>query len=127
MTPPKNFYAEVARTTIKSLYKGTVRRISPELGKQKHSKQSHKSEERGRTISQKPHPSMLDEYREFSEIQLNKGLSRQRIYQDLVRNSISRGVTAVKIMPGSCWQRPKGVYSVDFIAWRGSIMGISGL
>lgn len=36
-------------------------------------------------LEKKPHPSILDQYREFIEIQINKGLSRQRIYQDLIK------------------------------------------
>lgn len=44
------------------------------------------SEEKGEEkIEKKPHPSMLDQHREFIEILLNKGLSRQRIYQDLIK------------------------------------------
>ncbi len=40
---------------------------------------------------------MLDEYREYIEIQLNKGLSRQRIYQDLIREFNYQGsYTTVK-------------------------------
>ncbi len=34
-------------------------------------------------ITKKPHPSMYDDYREYIEIQINKGLTLKRIYQDL--------------------------------------------
>lgn len=45
-----------------------------------------RSQERGENeLEKKPHPSVLDEYREYIEIQVNKGLSKQRIYQDLIR------------------------------------------
>ena len=45
-----------------------------------------RSEERGENeLKKKPHPSVLEQYREFIEIQVNKGLSKQRIYQDLIR------------------------------------------
>ena len=45
-----------------------------------------KSEERGEEkFEKKPHPSVLGQYREFIEIQVSKGLSKQRIYQDLIK------------------------------------------
>lgn len=43
------------------------------------------SQERGeQQVEKKPHPSVLDEYREFIEIQLGKELTVKRIYQDLI-------------------------------------------
>lgn len=93
---------EVAmQTTIKSLYKKGYSKayIARTLGVSRNTvSKVIRSEERGEEqLVKKPHPSMLDEYREFIEIQLNKGLSRQRIYQDLVREFNFKGsYTAVK-------------------------------
>lgn len=50
------------------------------------------SHERGETqVEKQPHPSVLDAYREFIEIQLGKELSIQRIYQDLVADYQYKG------------------------------------
>jgi len=93
---------EVAmQTTIKSLHKKGFSNtyIARTLGVSRNTvSKVIRSEERGEEqLVKKPHPSMLDEYREFIEIQLNKGLSRQRIYQDLVREFNFKGsYTAVK-------------------------------
>lgn len=89
------------QTTIKSLNKKgySQAHIARTLGISRNTvSKILKSEERGEEqLIKKPHPSVLDEYREFIEIQLNKGLSRQRIYQDLVRDYNFKGsYTAVK-------------------------------
>lgn len=89
------------QTTIKSLHKKGFSNtyIARTLGVSRNTvSKVIRSEERGEEqLVKKPHPSMLDEYREFIEIQLNKGLSRQRIYQDLVREFNFKGsYTAVK-------------------------------
>lgn len=96
------FIEEVAmQTTIKSLYKKGYSKthISKILGISRNTvRKIIDSEERGEEqLVKKPHPSILDEYHEFIEIQLNKGLSKQRIYQDLVRDFNFKGsYTAVK-------------------------------
>lgn len=93
---------EVAmQTTIKALYKKGYSKanIARTLGVSRNTvRKVISSEERGEEqLIKKSHPSMLDEYREFIEIQLNKGLSRQRIYQDLVREFNYKGsYTTVK-------------------------------
>ncbi|MFZ5987733.1 MAG: helix-turn-helix domain-containing protein [Bacillota bacterium] len=89
------------QTTIKSLHKKgySQSHIARTLGVSRNTvRKVIKSEERGEEqLTKKPHPSALDEHREFIEIQLNKGLSRQRIYQDLVRDFDFKGsYTAVK-------------------------------
>lgn len=89
------------QTTIKSLYKKGHSQsfIARTLGISRNTvSKVIKSDERGEEqLTKKPYPSMLDEFREFIEIQLNKGLSRQRIYQDLVREYNFKGsYTAVK-------------------------------
>lgn len=89
------------QTTIKSLHKKGYSNayIARTLGVSRNTvSKVIRSEERGEEqLIKKPHPSILDEYREFIEIQLNKGLSKQRIYQDLVRDFNFKGsYTAVK-------------------------------
>ena len=85
------------QTTIKTLYKKGISQsqIARTLGIIRNTvRKVIQSDERGETqLSKKPHPSMLDEYREYIEIQLNKGLSRQRKYQDLIREFNYKGVT----------------------------------
>lgn len=96
------FMLEVAmQTTIKSLHKKGYSKayIARTLGVSRNTvRKILNSEERGEEqLVKKPHPSVLDEHREFIEIQLNKGLSKQRIYQDLVRDFNFKGsYTAVK-------------------------------
>jgi len=93
---------EVAmQTTIKTLHKKGISQsqIARTLGISRNTvRKVIQSDERGETqLTKKPHPSMLDEYREYIEIQLNKGLSRQRIYQDLIREFNYQGsYTTVK-------------------------------
>lgn len=76
------------QTTIKTLYKKgySKSQISRTLKISRNTVRAVlNSEERGEEVlEKKPHPSMLDKYREFIEIQLNKELSIQRIYQDLI-------------------------------------------
>jgi transposase len=66
------------QTTIKSLHKKGFSNtyIARTLGVSRNTvSKVIRSEERGEEqLVKKPHPSMLDEYREFIEIQLNKGL-----------------------------------------------------
>ncbi len=74
------------QTTIKTLFKKgySKARISRELGvSPKTIRKVLRCQEEGGEIQKKPHPSVLDRYREFIEIQRSKGLSKQRIYQDL--------------------------------------------
>lgn len=77
------------QTTIKSLYKKGYSKthIAKVLHvSRKTVRKVIQSDERGdMELVKKPHPSMLDQFKEFIEIQFNKGLSRQRIYQDLVK------------------------------------------
>lgn len=89
------------QTTIKSLHKKGYSQayIARTLGVSRNTvRKVIKCEERGEEqLIKKPYPSILDEFREFIEIQLNKGLSKQRIYQDLVRDYNFKGsYTAVK-------------------------------
>ena len=89
------------QTTIKTLHKKGISQsqIARTLGISRNTvRKVIQSDERGETqLKKKPHPSMLDEYREYIEIQLNKGLSRQRIYQDLIREFNYQGsYTTVK-------------------------------
>lgn len=76
------------QTTIKTLYKKgySKSQIAKTLKVSRNTvRKILKSEERGEEIlEKKAHPSMLDKYREFIEIQLSKELSIQRIYQDLI-------------------------------------------
>ncbi len=76
------------QTTIQTLFKRgySKARISRELGiSPKTVRKVLRSQENGQAEMQKqPHPSVLDKHREFIEIQRGKGLSKQRIYQDLV-------------------------------------------
>jgi transposase len=75
------------QTTIHTLFKKgySKARISRELGvSTKTIRKVLKSKESGEEeIIKKPHPSVLDQHEEFIEIQRGKGLSKQRIYQDL--------------------------------------------
>ena len=75
--------------TIKSLYKKGYSKthIAKVLHvSRKTVRKVIQSDERGdMELVKKPHPSMLDQFKEFIEIQFNKGLSRQRIYQDIVK------------------------------------------
>lgn len=77
------------QTTIKSLYKKGYSKthIAKVLHvSRKTVRKVIESDERGENeLIKKPHPSMLDQFKEYIEIQYNKGLSRQRIYQDLIR------------------------------------------
>lgn len=76
------------QTTIQTLFKRgySKARISRELGiSPKTVRKVLRSLENGEGELQKqPHPSSLDKHQEFIEIQRSKGLTRQRIYQDLV-------------------------------------------
>jgi transposase len=76
------------QTTIQTLYKKgySKARISRELGvSPKTIRKVLRATENGDgEIQKQPHPSVLDKHQEFIEIQRGKGLSRQRIYQDLV-------------------------------------------
>lgn len=76
------------QTTIQTLFKKgySKARISRELGvSPKTVRKVLKSTENGDgEIRKQPHPSALDKHREYIEIQRGKGLSRQRVYQDLV-------------------------------------------
>ena len=78
------------QTTIKTLFKKgySKSQIARTLKVSRNTVRSIlKSEERGEEILEKrPHPSTLDDHREFIEIQLAKELSIQRIYQDLISN-----------------------------------------
>lgn len=75
------------QTTIQTLFKKgySKARISRELGvSPKTIRKVLKCVESGETeIQKQPHPSALDKHREFIEIQRGKGLSKQRVYQDL--------------------------------------------
>lgn len=82
------------QTTIQTLFKRgySKARISRELGvSPKTVRKVLRSQENGDgEIKKQPHPSTLDSYQEFIEIQRSKGLSKQRIYQDL---TASQGFT----------------------------------
>lgn len=105
------------QTTIKSLYKkgysqtyiAKVLHVS-----RKTVRKVLKSEERGEeNLQKKPHPSNLDQYREFIEIQLSKGLSRQRIYQDLINEyQYSGSYSAVRDYAKKISVSEKKVYMV---------------
>jgi len=75
------------QTTIHTLFKKgySKARISRELGvSTKTIRKVLKSKENGEEeITKKPHPSVLDKHKEYLDIQRSKGLSKQRIYQDL--------------------------------------------
>ena len=76
------------QTTIQTLFKRgySKARISRELGvSPKTVRKVLRSQANGEDeLPKQPHPSALDKHQEFIEIQRSKGLSRQRIYQDLV-------------------------------------------
>jgi transposase len=76
------------QTTIQTLYKKgySKARISRELRvSPKTIRKVLRSAETGDgDIQKQPHPSVLDNHLEFIEIQRGKGLSKQRIFQDLV-------------------------------------------
>jgi transposase len=109
---------EVAmQTTIKSLHKKGYSQayIARTLGVSRNTvSKVIKSEERGEEqLIKKPYPSILDEFKEFIEIQLNKGLSKQRIYQDLVRDYNFKGsYTAVKDYSRKLLSTTQKVYMV---------------
>jgi transposase len=92
VSPERRFIVlEVAmQTTIKTLHaKGyNITQISRLVqADRKTIRKILQSQERGEEqVVKQPHPSVLDEYREFIEIQLGKELSIQRIYQDLATN-----------------------------------------
>lgn len=105
------------QTTIKTLYKKgfSQSHIARTLGISRNTvRKVILSDEGGeKQLVKKPHPSMLDEYREFIEIQLNKGLSRQRIYQDLIREFNYKGsYTAVRDYARKILQSPPKSYMV---------------
>ena len=88
------------QTTIQTLIKKgySKARISRELGvSPKTIRKVLKSQEEGDgEIQKKPHPSMLDQYQEFIEIQRSKGLSKQRIFQDLQVKGFTGGYSSVR-------------------------------
>lgn len=88
------------QTTIQTLFKKgySKARISRELGvSPKTIRKVLKSQSDGEgEIQKKPHPSMLDQYQEFIEIQRVKGLSKQRIFQDLQSQGFTGGYTTVR-------------------------------
>lgn len=105
------------QTTIQTLFKRgySKARISRELGvSPKTIRKVLRSLENGDgEIQKKPHPSALDQHREYIEIQRNKGLSKQRIFQDLTAShGFSGGYTTVRDYITRLEKQPPKAYMV---------------
>ena len=105
------------QTTIQTLYKKgySKARISRELGvSPKTIRKVLRAAENGDgEIQKQPHPSVLDKHLEFIEIQRGKGLSRQRIYQDLVAGQgYSGSYSAVRDYVTKLEKRPPKAFMV---------------
>jgi len=104
------------QTTVKTLFERgySKTQIAKMLGiDRKTVRKVLKNPDKEYKMEKKPHPSLLDEHREFIEASINKELSAMRIFQDLQKNvGFEGGYSTVRDYVRKLKDNPQSVYMV---------------